>query len=232
MSILLLRLTGMQSWGTRSRFCRRDTELHPSKSGVFGLLCAALGKPRIESTGDGFPTLPQLSQLKMAIRVDRQGSVACDYQTASDVLQADGKSIKETELSWRDYISDGDFVVALEGDDDLIERLADAVRNPVHALYLGRKAFPPTMPVFAGVVKGKSILEALSNVEWLKYQPYEKEPQDKRLKVIIESDSGRLINDIPIRFVDKNRMFAARTLEDIWIDLPIVKEWITCGSQN
>ena len=47
MSVLLMRLAGpMQSWGTRSRFSNRDTGLEPSRSGVIGLLCAALGRPR------------------------------------------------------------------------------------------------------------------------------------------------------------------------------------------
>ena len=44
---LLLRLQGpMQSWGTTSRFDERDTQLEPSKSGVLGLVCAAIGRDR------------------------------------------------------------------------------------------------------------------------------------------------------------------------------------------
>ncbi len=47
MSVLLLRLAGpLQSWGTQSRFRVRDTGREPSKSGVIGLLCTALGRPR------------------------------------------------------------------------------------------------------------------------------------------------------------------------------------------
>ncbi len=46
MSTLLLRLAGpMQSWGVQSRFTIRGTGLEPSKSGVIGLVCAALGRP-------------------------------------------------------------------------------------------------------------------------------------------------------------------------------------------
>ena len=49
MSILLLRLAGpMQSWGIQSRFSVRDTGLEPSRSGVVGLLCCALGRTRDE----------------------------------------------------------------------------------------------------------------------------------------------------------------------------------------
>ena len=47
MSVLLLRLSGpMQSWGIQSQFPDRDTGMEPSKSGVVGLLCAALGRGR------------------------------------------------------------------------------------------------------------------------------------------------------------------------------------------
>ena len=53
MKTLLMRLAGpMQSWGTQSQFRERDTGLEPSKSGVIGLLCAALGRPREESVAD------------------------------------------------------------------------------------------------------------------------------------------------------------------------------------
>ena len=44
MSTLLLRLAGpMQSWGTDSKFDVRRTGREPSKSGVIGLVAAALG---------------------------------------------------------------------------------------------------------------------------------------------------------------------------------------------
>ncbi|MCX6022801.1 MAG: CRISPR-associated protein Cas5, partial [Chloroflexi bacterium] len=47
MPTLLMRLAGpMQSWGTQSEFRNRDTGIEPSKSGIIGLLGAALGWPR------------------------------------------------------------------------------------------------------------------------------------------------------------------------------------------
>jgi len=76
MTTLLLRLAGpMQSWGTQSRFDHRDTGLEPSKSGVVGLLCAALGRPRAADGSD-------LAALRMGVRVDREGVLKVDYQTA------------------------------------------------------------------------------------------------------------------------------------------------------
>ena len=98
MSVLLMRLAGpMQSWGTRSRFSNRDTGLEPSRSGVIGLLCAALGRPREAPLDDFLP-------LKMAVRVDREGRLMRDYHTAQNVRRADpSKSTQDTVLSERFY---------------------------------------------------------------------------------------------------------------------------------
>src|SRR5205823_7989735 len=103
MSVLLMRLAGpMQSWGTRSRFSNRDTGLEPSRSGVIGLLCAALGRSREEPLDDFLP-------LKMAVRVDREGRLLRDYHTAQDVRRADPtKGTQDTVLSERFYLADAD----------------------------------------------------------------------------------------------------------------------------
>ena len=67
MPTLLLRLVGpMQSWGTTSRFDERDTGKEPSKSGVIGLLAAALGIDR-----ENWVDLAPLTRLRMGVRHDR-----------------------------------------------------------------------------------------------------------------------------------------------------------------
>ena len=86
MNTLLLRLGGaMQSWGVQSRFGVRDTGLEPSKSGVLGLVCAALGINRSDDQA-----LVPLAALKMGVRVDWEGLLRVDYHTAKDVLKAGG----------------------------------------------------------------------------------------------------------------------------------------------
>ncbi len=143
MATLLLRLQGpMQSWGTTSRFDERDTQLEPSKSGVLGLLCAALGRDRSEPVED-------LAALRMGVRVDREGVPMRDYQTATGVLIASGKpDLTRTVVSPRFYLADAIFLVGLEGDDrSLLERLLAALRAPIWPLSLGRKSFVPGMPI-------------------------------------------------------------------------------------
>ena len=144
MATLLLRLQGaMQSWGTTSRFDERDTQLEPSKSGVLGLVCAALGRDRHEPVED-------LAALRMGVRVDHEGVPMRDYQTATGVLIATGKSdLRRTVVSPRYYLSDAAFLVGLEGvDDALLARIHAALRAPHWPLALGRKSFAPGMPVW------------------------------------------------------------------------------------
>lgn len=142
MSTLLLRLAGpMQSWGTRSRFNERDTDLEPSKSGVLGLVCAALGRDRADPIGD-------LADLCMGVRVDRQGVLRRDYQTAQMYDPKKGYIPSDTSLSNRYYLSDAAFLVGLEGDRSLLETIHYALKNPQWTLYLGRKSYPPSKPAW------------------------------------------------------------------------------------
>lgn len=144
MATLLLRLQGpMQSWGTTSRFDERDTQLEPSKSGVLGLVCAALGRDRQEPVED-------LAALRMGVRVDHEGVPMRDYQTATGVLIATGKSdLRRTVVSPRYYLSDAAFLVGLEGADEmLLAHIHAALRAPRWPLALGRKSFVPGMPVW------------------------------------------------------------------------------------
>lgn len=139
---LLLRLQGpMQSWGTTSRFDERDTQLEPSKSGVLGLICAALGRDRTKPVDD-------LAALRMGVRVDQEGVPMRDYQTATGVINAAGKVDKDrTVVRPRYYLADAVFLVGLEGERSLLERIHEALRRPFWPLALGRKSFAPSAPV-------------------------------------------------------------------------------------
>ncbi|HAZ64299.1 MAG TPA: type I-E CRISPR-associated protein Cas5/CasD [Armatimonadetes bacterium] len=146
MATLLLCLAGpMQSWGTRSRFGDRDTERFPSKSGVLGLACAALGWPRDAAGHQGW-TMAELAGLAMAARADQPGRLARDFQTVQDVPAADG-SRPGTALSTRHYLADATFLVGLSGDEGLLTAIEAALRRPVWPLFLGRKGYAPSRPV-------------------------------------------------------------------------------------
>jgi CRISPR system Cascade subunit CasD len=210
-SVLLLRLAGpIQSWGTRSRFSNRDTGLEPSRSGVIGLLCAALGRPREEPLDD-------FLSLKMAVRVDREGRLMRDYHTAQNVRRADiAKSPQETVLSERFYLADADFLVGLKGESAFLSTLAAALRTPVWQLCLGRKAFVPSLPVCEGLFGGElyagdQLSDLFTKYPWRKRHARDK-PEDERLRYVVEVPfgSGEPRSDVPLSFVSRDRRFAVR----------------------
>lgn len=157
---LLLRLAGpMQSWGSTSRFDERDTQLEPSKSGVLGLVCAALGRDRAEPVAD-------LAALRMGVRVEREGVPMRDYQTATGVvIAATGKpDLARTVVSPRFYLADAVFLVGLEGERVLLDGVQAALARPVWPLALGRKSFVPSLPVYmVDAVRDESLEAALTH---------------------------------------------------------------------
>jgi len=166
LATLLLRLAGpMQSWGTQSRFTVRDAGSEPSKSGVIGLLCAALGRDRAEAVDD-------LAALRMGVRVDQEGQLAMDYHTVGGKhrrgdcygVYKEEKGKLVTVTSHRYYLADADFLVGLEGEEGLLRLVEEHLQTPVWPLFLGRKSFVPGVPVFVpgGLLPGTKLEEALT----------------------------------------------------------------------
>ncbi|MFD6434341.1 type I-E CRISPR-associated protein Cas5/CasD [Streptomyces venezuelae] len=155
---LLLRLAGpLQSWGTHSKYSRRDTARFPTRSGVVGMLAAGLGRARQAPLDD-------LTQLSMTVRVDRPGVVLSDYHTVGGGLPADETVItvggerrakgKGTLISKRQYLADAAFTLALTTDDEeLLHSCAAALRDPHWPLFLGRRSCPPEGPILLGTVE-------------------------------------------------------------------------------
>ncbi|GAA1924429.1 type I-E CRISPR-associated protein Cas5/CasD [Streptomyces sodiiphilus] len=155
MSVLVLQLAGpLQSWGASARFARRTTEAVPTKSGVIGLLAAAQGRDRTADLSD-------LADLRFGVRVDQPGTRLTDFQTAHHF-----DTDKSMPVSHRYYLADAVFVAAVEGDDDLIADLHEAVRRPVFLPYLGRRSCPPSRRLDLGVRTGTDVTGALAAEPW------------------------------------------------------------------
>ncbi|WP_117237797.1 type I-E CRISPR-associated protein Cas5/CasD [Thermus sediminis] len=214
MPTLLLRLQGpLQSWGTRSRFDHRDTWPYPTKSGVVGLLAAALGRDRREDVSD-------LAALRMGVRVDRKGVLKVDYQTAKEVRTANLESKKKKDVqSWRYFLSDAAFLAGLEGDGGLLRELHGALKNPRFPLFLGRKGYVPSPPPYLPDGLVEAPLE-----EALRAYPYlaRGEPREDLL-LALEAREGRLVYDQPAGPFSERR-FAARYVEERWLPKEEVPE--------
>ncbi|MCI0418505.1 MAG: type I-E CRISPR-associated protein Cas5/CasD, partial [Acidobacteria bacterium] len=187
MPTLLLRLGGpMQSWGTTSRFDQRDTGKEPSKSGVVGLLAAALGIDR-----ENWIDLEPLTRLSMGARHDRPGVPKRDYQTAQHIISADRSKIHETAVTTRDYLADAAFLVGLQGRDrDLLERTHAALRDPVWPLALGRKSYVPSEPIWIeNGLQDVPLRDVLARWPWIA-SPRKWEDFPEKLLVSFESEDG------------------------------------------
>lgn len=242
MATLLVRLAGpMQSWGTQSRFTVRDTGMEPSRSGVTGLLCAALGRPRDADLAD-------LAGLRMGVRVDREGAVRRDYQTAGGSPHGEGYGVATVGgkglgvvLSNRYYLADADFLVGLESDDEgFLHTLNNALAAPRWPLFLGRKAFVPGLPVrlpdappWGPGVRPEPLDELLRTYPWHEGLRRQGERKPQQLRLVLETADPRLgeaRRDVPLSFVSADRRFGLRYVATATVPLggdggvPILKE--------
>ncbi len=177
---LFLRLEGpLQAWGDQqSKFVIRRTADAPTKSGVCGLLCAALGVSRAEAA-EGW--LHKLGALRMGVRIDQPGVRWWDYHTVGagmPMRTAEAGTKLGAMLTRREYLCDASFLLALQAEPDLIAELETAIKAPKWTLYLGRKCCPPSRPLLehpAG--EFPDLLPALSSVSWRKRLTGDPQPE-------------------------------------------------------
>lgn len=218
MATLLLRLVGpMQSWGTTSRFDERDTGKEPSKSGVIGLVAAALGIDR-----ENWTDLKPLCTLRMGVRHDRPGVPKRDYQTAQQVIAADGSKIHSTAVTTRHYLADAAFLVGLSGEDRaLLERIHTAFADPVWPLALGRKPYVPSEPIWMhDAVVDADLREALT--QWPSIATVRpRQPGTPRILSLESADgSGLMKMDQPLSSFAERR-FGPRFVVSEVLDVPV-----------
>lgn len=153
MSTLLLRLAApLQSWGENSKFEKvRRTNYEPTKSGVVGMIAAAFGRSRADSVQD-------LNLLRFGVRVDQQGQLIRDYQ----IVQTE----RHTYVTDRYYMEDAVFIAGLESQSrEELEKIQNALLNPVFPLFLGRRSCPVTLPLCIGISEN-NLEDALKDAKW------------------------------------------------------------------
>jgi len=215
---LLLKLQGpMQAWGEHTFEGTRPSGNFPTRSALLGLLGACLGIRRNQ-----FDRLQQLADsVLFAVRRDRRrietewGDAKTlppckmtDYHTVKDARQHYvGLKSHETIQTWREYLLDVEYTVALWVHADAAVTLQDletAVQRPVFTPYLGRRSCPLATPLYCRRVAAKNVLEALQHVEPVGGVVYSDQPLDD-----MESRTMRL-RDVPL--AGQPRQFASRTV--------------------
>jgi CRISPR system Cascade subunit CasD len=224
--ILLWLEAPLQSWGFDSKFGRRDTLNFPTKSGILGLLCCAMG-----ATGEQVEFLQQLSSLKQTVisyaRAKKNSAgtlvkipkepllhdfnmIGSGYDE-KDLWQSllipktsEGKAAVGggTKLTHRYYLQDATFAVILEVPASLAESIISALQNPVYDIYLGRKCCVPTDFVYQGLYSTEEESKKAAAQKVLSKE------QEKILLledfIVIDGEASEgdvfTLNDVPVQF--------------------------------
>lgn len=219
---LFFRLEGpLQAWGDTSKFVIRRTMDAPTKSGVLGLLCCAMGLSRQAAR----ERLPELNGLAMGVRIDRHGTRWWDYHTVGagiGMTTARGglkTGAQGTLITRREYLADASFLVVLQGDAKLIHDIAAAIASPKWPVSLGRKSCPPSVPVLARPREGESwtnpaghdgLNAALGAIPWCPRYKADATPQNGTVEALVEwrpasecdvaPDDAEVWYDVPVCF--------------------------------
>lgn len=216
MKFAMLWLVGpMQSWGTRSRFRERDTERDPSKSGVVGLMANALGRDRHES-------LAEFGEVTIAIRVDREGVMRRDFQTAENVALAKGGVSKDPQISNRYYLADAAFLVAVGSTEEHLKTLVAALSAPKRPLYLGRKGYVPSCALVPAdpahrIVTADSSETALTDTIPL-LPAFGSVRSSIRMVLPDDGTAGETRSDEPVSFEPDRRTYRERPVRTVFIN--------------
>ena len=223
MPVLLMRLAApMQSWGASSRFTRRETEMMPTKSGVIGMLAAALGIGRDEP-------LTRFAGLRFGVRIDQPGTIMSDFHTAEDLKnERPGSSKKEMlPLSIRYYLQDSVFLVGIESrDGDELKQYRCALASPYYPIFLGRRSCPPDGPIQTWM-SDETLENALHNAPWHADEWYQRKalrgsvtfPERCFARIVVEPSANDTENrsefidtiaDEPVSFNPRERRWSTR----------------------
>ena len=211
MATLLLRLAApLQAWGADSKFETRKTNREPTKSGVIGLLAAALGLRRDEREA-----LARLTQLRFGVRVEREGQLLVDYHIAKTQDQ------KTSYVTYRHYLQDAVFLAGIESEDTaLLQQLQQALAHPVYPLFLGRRSCPPTLPLCLGI-RTAGLLDALET-EPSQAPAWRRHPlaETRILADATPFQPGAVPRqDLPISFSPIHRQFGYRPVREFPVSL-------------
>ena len=212
MKILYFRMRApLQSWGERSHWDMRDTSEWPTKSGVVGMISAAMGLSyddvRIGEICESLEMGVKASQHYMPQLLDFQ---VTDYYNG---MRADGT--RETRSSQRGivqkkyYLDDKCFLVGLKGEENLLEEITAAMKNPCWMMTLGRYCCIPSEPIIPTITDQYATMEEfLENT--LLFSEEQSNESDDDMIIQIESKYGEPRQDV--RLAVAGRVYGKRTV--------------------
>lgn len=199
----------LQSWGYQSRFDRRTSFSMPTRSGIIGMICAAMGIDRVDAGA-----LEQFAAINLTCLALKQHVRLIDFHTIGGgwdkkidsnnlIPKADGKPGK-TKITRREYLQNSKFGVLIDGPEKILHEIAEAMKNPKWGIWFGRKSCIPASPVFQGIFT--SAEKATNHLVKLAGTKVERQVDE----VTSFEDGCDTLYDIPLNF--HTRQFAPRRI--------------------
>jgi len=208
----------LQSWGYGSKFDRRTSLSYPTRSGVLGMICAALGVDRTDIDG-----LRRLDGLSMTVLCFGGGARLVDFHTVGAgydsktekqhiVRTADGK-VSKTVVTRREFLQDARFGVVLGGDEELLDGIASALLDPRWGVWLGRKSCVPASLICQGFFDSEEAAEEhLRGIDAPKLSHTVNSHPRRYTEVATFDEGSDTIMDLPLDFA--TRRFAPRRVAE------------------
>lgn len=178
---LILKLQGvMQAWGEHTFEGLRPSANFPTRSALVGLLGACIGVDRADRNAQQ----DLADSFQYAARRDTEKPVwmpntdetqwkaftmvkITDYHTVKNARKEyEGlKPHKDTIQTWREYLLDAVFTVALWNTEQAIfslDKIQQAVMKPKYTPFLGRRSCPLGRPLFEACISAENVEQALS----------------------------------------------------------------------
>ncbi|MBQ8977188.1 MAG: type I-E CRISPR-associated protein Cas5/CasD [Succinivibrionaceae bacterium] len=217
---LLMWLEGpLQSWGDRSRYSRRETQLFPTKSGVYGLILCALGL-----SGAQTEILAVMSDFRLDVfgykklKSDfSENSIMRDFHMIgsgydnSDLWEKylipktqQGKAAVGggSKITYRYYLQNMAFACILEIPSNFDVDIASALETPKWPLFLGRKCCVPSDIIYRGTFdEYLDAVDKADNIAVVKERYKSIEAYDGR-RDDLEGVDFWVLNDVPVEFGD------------------------------
>ncbi|MGB0743898.1 MAG: type I-E CRISPR-associated protein Cas5/CasD [Opitutales bacterium] len=204
----------LQSWGASSKYQHRETNNFPTKSGIIGLIAAALGidKHRFDEAEHLRPLVAlRFTAVKLGATKHHIGRLT-DFHTVGGgydkTIKWEKMSIPQkaktggpswTVLTHRSYLTDARFVILLDSPDlALLEKIQSALLDPTWGVWFGRKHCIPASPLAPALAETREaafekLIEALPGVEApelakCEYQEEVASPDDEGDGIFYQSD--------------------------------------------
>ncbi len=235
--LLLWLEAPLQSWGADSRFGRRGTLEFPTKSGILGLLCCALG-----AGGEQRELLEEMAPLTQSVisfgrkRENSRGEwqkvgrepLLRDFQMVGSGYdeknpwetllipkKSDGTAAVNggSKITYRYYLQGEAFAAILEVPAEKAATFANALENPYWDIYFGRKCCAPTDFIYRGCFESApSALEKALEIA-------DGKGRVEDFRVVDGEGAGEtiILNDVPIQF-GENKVYRERRVSILTID--------------